>query len=297
MTSVDERPVEKKPRINWRSFSIRTLLLVMTVFGIWLGLRVEAARRQKRAVEEITKLGGWVRYDYQFDSDGEELPEGQSWVPEWILKRTGEDLFHHVVEVNMVYHEEAGRRSDNTNETDAIKHQLPALPRLRRLLLHDDQTTDDLLKAVSKLRYLEELYCWRGLLVTDAGVAHLRNLPRLRFVHLSNAGITDESLRTFGSMKQVEELSLQMNPFTDAGLAHLSEHDQLTSLAVDLGNTNITDAGLKHLESLDRLEMLSIQQTHATPEGVERLKRAVPSLKTVNYSPRPPGPFRPIQTW
>ena len=46
---------------------------------------------------------------------------------------------------------------------------------------------------------------------------------------------------------------------------------------LDLRNNNdLTDSGLIHLESLGRLRSLKIGYTGATPEGVERLKKALP---------------------
>jgi internalin A len=120
--------------------------------------------------------------------------------------------------------------------------------------------------------------------VTDAGVAQLRHLRTLRYVHLSKSQISDESLRIFGAMPRLEGLSLQGNAFTDAGLAHLAKLNRLKELWIDLGDTDITDAGLEYLRGLKSLEGLAISDSHATPEGVAKLKQALPRLKTIHYS-------------
>ena len=52
-------------RRRWFRFSLRMLLVVVTVLCVWLGFKVNAARRQKEAVEAILKAGGQVSYDYQ----------------------------------------------------------------------------------------------------------------------------------------------------------------------------------------------------------------------------------------
>ena len=41
----------------------------MTVLCVWLGFKVNAARRQKEAVEAILKTGGEIAYSYQADVD------------------------------------------------------------------------------------------------------------------------------------------------------------------------------------------------------------------------------------
>lgn len=277
-----------RPRRRWLRFSIRTLLILVTLCGVWLGLKVNAARRQQQAVAEIQKLGGWVRYDFECDRQtGRRLPGAKSWVPKAILDRTGLDLFHDVVHLNMVYNDDV-RRIDNQQLTDAVKHHLAAFPRLKELLLKESQATDDCLAKAAQLSHLQKIYCWDARTVTDSGTAHLKRLSRLAVIHLSGSEITDESLRVFGTMRQLEELSLQRNRFTDRGLAHLKDLKLLRSLAVDLGVTDITDAGLVHLEGCQRLERLLVQHTNVTAAGVARLQRAVPSLKTVNF-PRRPG--------
>lgn len=48
-------------RRRWLSYSLRTFLVLITLFGIWLGIKVEQARRQKRAVETLRTLGRRLR--------------------------------------------------------------------------------------------------------------------------------------------------------------------------------------------------------------------------------------------
>jgi hypothetical protein len=54
-----------KPRRRWFQFSLRSLLILITVLAVWLGLQVNRVNRQRRAVEAITELGGQFSYDYQ----------------------------------------------------------------------------------------------------------------------------------------------------------------------------------------------------------------------------------------
>jgi hypothetical protein len=50
---------------RWFRFSLRTLLLVIAVLCVWLGIQVNAARRQKEAVAAIQKAGGEINFDFQ----------------------------------------------------------------------------------------------------------------------------------------------------------------------------------------------------------------------------------------
>ena len=269
-------------------FRLRTLLVAITALGVWMGWYVMAARRQAAAVAEVRKLGGWILYDFEFDTSvpgTSRKPNAQSAIPHWLLDRAGVDLFHSVVEVNMVYnHPASGGREDNRQTTDSIKRILVKLPRLRQVLLKDAQGSDECLAVISRSPRIERLYCWDAENVTDAGVAHLRRLRKLKYVHLSNSKISDESLHVFGGMRQLEGLSLQQNSFTDRGLAYLAKLHRLKDLWIDLGETDITDAGLAHLQGLKSLETLAINDTHASAEGVAKLQQALPGLKTVHYS-------------
>ena len=65
-----------KPRRRWFQFSLRTLMVLVTVLCVWLGLVSERARKQREAVAAIEALGGWVWYDYQ--NSGQE-PPGPKW--------------------------------------------------------------------------------------------------------------------------------------------------------------------------------------------------------------------------
>jgi predicted xylose isomerase-like sugar epimerase len=56
--------IETKPKRRWFRFSLRMLLLVVTVLCVWLGFNVNAARRQKEAVQAIRLAGGSVWFEY-----------------------------------------------------------------------------------------------------------------------------------------------------------------------------------------------------------------------------------------
>jgi len=283
---------------RWPRYSLRTLLIALTIFGVWLGLRVNSARRQAQAVAQIRqRRGGSVQYDFELTADSRaNAKSAKSWVPAWIIARTGPDLFHSVLSVRMDHFDgrpqrlvdndlEAGEPQDRTRVT-ALRRHLAALPRLRSLELNvGPEASDECLAAVSELSDLERLYCCN---VTDAGVAHLASLRRLRILVIFDSKLTDKSLRVFGAMSRLENLVATDSHFTDDGLSHLRNLKRMVVMSLDCGERRFTDAGLVHLEGLQSLENIQLQDSLVTPAGIARLQRAIPALQVVDFSPPPP---------
>src|SRR4051794_11935806 len=95
-----------KPKRRWSSFSLRTLLVFVTVASVGFGYfahKLRQAERQRAAVEALRIAGGrLVRYDYQIDSDGNDLPGfPEPPGPAWLLDRLGIDFLANVTLVNL----------------------------------------------------------------------------------------------------------------------------------------------------------------------------------------------------
>ncbi len=196
--------------------------------------------------ETIRDLGGW----YLLDED------------------------RHVVEINMVYNDGAGKRYDNAyTRSDEALRIAPAFPRLKRLYLHKGQATDESMACLADLKGLTTFFIWDATAITDAGAHHLAELENLESIHLSNSQIGDEALKALAKLPKLHRISMQQNAFTDAGLAHLADMKQLTSLWIGLGKGKITDAGVAHLADLENLEQLDLQHSKVTDAGLEHFKK------------------------
>jgi hypothetical protein len=86
----------------WRRFlrfSLRGLIVLVLVIGLWFGLIVRPAHVQRDAVVAITKAHGSVKYDWEW-SNGNAIPGGKPWAPEWLVDLIGVDYFGHVTQVS-----------------------------------------------------------------------------------------------------------------------------------------------------------------------------------------------------
>src|SRR5438552_955369 len=85
------------PRIRL-SLSLRMLLLLVLVAALWLGWRVDKARRQRHAIAQVEKYNGYVRFDYEY-ADDKEISGAQPKVPKWLRRNLGDDYFREVSRV------------------------------------------------------------------------------------------------------------------------------------------------------------------------------------------------------
>jgi hypothetical protein len=94
-------PPKRKRR--WFQFSLRTLLIGVTIAALacgWLVSEVERKRQEREAAEEIVKLGGFVAYDCRWTLYGLKFsarPHG----PPWLRELLGENFFSDVELVSL----------------------------------------------------------------------------------------------------------------------------------------------------------------------------------------------------
>jgi hypothetical protein len=94
---------ERPSRPKMLRFSLSTLLVLVTVFCAWLGLGMERARSQKRAVAGLTSKGFFLMYDFQhegFTSFGSPLPKAPK-DGMFLTRLLGVDFFHRIESANV----------------------------------------------------------------------------------------------------------------------------------------------------------------------------------------------------
>jgi Leucine-rich repeat (LRR) protein len=262
-----EQAAEPKPKRRWYQYSLRTLMICVTLFALacsWFAVKMQQAKRQREAVEALIKMGGFVGYGYEMNSDGFMRIRGvKPPGPEWLQRLLGDDFFNNVVYVNL---------TDSDVTTD-MRNVLVAQGSISPPSLEVTKAGLEQLETLKQLRTLR----LSKTQITDAGLEHLVELKQLRTLFLDETNITDTGLKNLKGLKQLQYLYLNGTHVTDNGLEQLKGLNQLHNL--ELGNTKITDAGLEHLKGLTKLETLDLKNTKVTNGAVKDLQKALPKLK------------------
>ena len=190
-----------EPKRRWYQYRLRTLLVFVLLVSIglsWFAVKLNQARKQREAVEAITKLGGYVRED-------DATPPGL----DWLLRGLGDDFFGSVSYVNL---DKGGSRI-----TDATLAHLKALPRLRTLMLNGTNVGNAGLEHIKGLTNLHDIWL-DDTQVTDAGLEHLKGLTNLQDLWLDRTKVTDAGLERLKGLARLEILSLMGTQVTAEGV-------------------------------------------------------------------------------
>ena len=201
------------PKRRWFQFSLRTVLVVMTLFcigpGGYVAYEQNKARREMAAVEVIEKLGGSVSYD--------PITPVRSATMRQIL---GDESFGDVSEVWL----------GDTQVTDAGLVHLADLTNLDTVVLYNTKVTNAGLVHLDGLQRLAFL-ALNNTQVTDAGLVHVAELKNLSFLALEDTQVTDAGLVHLTNLTKLETLWLNDTQVTDAGIAELQK--ALPGCAID----------------------------------------------------------------
>jgi hypothetical protein len=145
------------------AFSLRTLFVLVTVFGCWLGTIVYHSQQQKRALEAINSVGGYYYYDYQYVPPEAYYPNAEPPGPTWFWRLVDQDMFFDVVAVG----------------------------------LNSKPATDGILEQVRRLHHLQQLDLAGAPEVTDKGLEHLNSLHRLTYLRLDGTSVSESATDAF----------------------------------------------------------------------------------------------------
>jgi hypothetical protein len=273
------------------------LMVVILLFGFWLGHRVQMAREQRIAVAAVKADRGLVRYADEFSmgpvkvipgtairrpSWGKLIPGKGPIAPAWLREAIGDEYFREVAHVSLFADIEKGSMFAPNNlarPVDQVLLDVRTQSGVRTLQVGGETLTDEGLKSVADLTNLRELVLWWATGITDAGVAHLRRMPNLRMVNISLSGLTDEGVDFLSELPALEDLDLEGKKFTDRSLLSLSKARNMKSLVLSGDVSEISDEGLEHLKGLKELRNLRIgENSKITPGARKRLIQALPGL-------------------
>ena len=293
-----------RPRRCWLRFSLRTLLVIVSIV-----CAVAALSPLARIYQE------WVIVA-QIQARGASVVMVKKSKLSWIAEAIGAEPITYATRVD--FHsavsdadlEATAKLQDllavcSEQESVAepgLKHLLKR-PNLMILGLDSPSITDAGMDAVGQLSALQILSL-RGTTLTDAGVGRLRSLDHLKWLDLRESNVTDleygflsatchldelwigqsrltdKGLEAIARIKSLRILYLIDTKVTDAGLKHLAKNSSLRKLYV--GGPGVTDQGIQEIAGLP-LEELSLYQSAVTDEGMEIVSR-MRTLHTVNLS-------------
>jgi hypothetical protein len=248
---------------------LRTLLIVLTLFCIWLGWHVREARMQEAAIKTLVAVAPRIEYAHQFTRQGIPDRKRQPIWPNWLLELFGHDLFLRVVGVSFDGIKDA---------TDADLRPLVGLTRLRRLDLEYTAVTDEGLEFISEHFPNLTRLDLQVTQISGDGLKYVATLSNLRILLLGECDLSAEHLAYLQSLANLENLAIRFSTIDEGGLKNLTALRGLKSL--DLRYTRLTDAAVVPLSQMSNLKELTLTTNNGLAlDSIEQLKSALPRCK------------------
>lgn len=248
-----------RPSRRWLQFSLRTFVIVITLFSAWLGYISFRVREQRTAVARIKELGGHFQYDYQWGVNPKPSPPGWS----WLRRLVGDEPFQDVVFI----------RLDETTVSDTDLLLVSKLRRTRILCLDRTEISDQGLMYIRGMSELKHL----GLAKTKVTTDGIRGLPQPRngcYLILENTGVGDEAL---ANLAGCQALALDGTRITSRGIQELADSKNLSQLSFQ--RTAVDDAAVPALGRIQTLTWLLVSDTKISGEGLLMLRDALPKCQ------------------
>jgi hypothetical protein len=165
---------------RWFQFSLRSLLLLITAFAIWLGWEVETVRREKEALKAIEVMGGEV----MALDPAKGIPRYALFNQQAVRLEDGSVIWPPGYEGGLL-----GYGPQLTLTDDGMKH-IGRLTDIEFLSLNGVPITDAGLRRIHQLKHLQKIHIV-GTAITDAGIAELKKaLPACDILYTPYDGIT-----------------------------------------------------------------------------------------------------------
>lgn len=272
---------ETKPKRRWFTFSLRTFFVIVTLIGVWLGWKINEARKQKQAVEAIQASGGTVLYDFEIGSNGYAIQPSPDlgWLAKWI----GVEYLHNVVCVSFPSSIPTPGVDAKDYEYDEVVPYLQDLPHVTDLTLGGNgNLRDGDLRYIASLTSLKHL-CIDRSPITGTGFKHLLNLKQLTWIDLIDCPINDDGMEFIAKFPHFEKLALLNTRITDDGVDQLRNVASLKILDLDCkspsNNSRITDRCIDTLSKIAGLNAVGLRNTLVTADGIQRLSELKPDLQ------------------
>lgn len=204
-------------------FSLRSLLVAMTIVCVALGTWIRSAVEQHQTVKQLTAGKATVLFDYQY-KDLKYDKTAQPLIGGWLQESWRLYLFHSVTQVSigaMFHHDTYDRNGgESTYDDDFLiseeTYSLLKSLKLKSLSLCAANMSNDELKHIAQIRTLEELTL-DAVPIDGDGLAHLARLPRLKSLSLWQTRLADENLDGLLKIRTLKGVSVGETFVTPAG--------------------------------------------------------------------------------
>jgi internalin A len=309
MSSTSDLSADSHRKRQWRRFSLRTLLIFVTLFCLlvgWFAIKLRQAERQRVAVANLRALGFVIRYEWEMDPDFVVDDRAQPPGPQWLRNWLGDDFLDTVVSVSVAHKRHVGDDQfqsvfsfprlrhlalGESGITGASIARLPELNELESLDVSDDRINDTWMAGICDCRHLKKLVVADSHLITRAGLAHLSallnledlvwlsaddavmqsiaELKHLKKLVITSPKVTDVGMKVVAGFKELEVICLNTAAITNAGMQSLSKLGQLRH--VRLTGTAIGDPGLQKLAQQQHIVSLELGYTKVSDSGLRSL--------------------------
>lgn len=265
-------------------------MLLVLAFCVWLGLRINQARRQEALVRHImSSPRNMVWYEHEFDAADKLIRNPAPPAPAWARTIAGEHFFLRPRMVSLIEYDEAQFRA--ALELGGIE------------MLNLANATDQHFAQLQSLTNLKAIDA-SSPFITRKGLADLAKLRQLEHIAVSSAWITDEDLKLLAPLKNLKHLNIDDTQVTGDGVSWIKQTwPQITipttsfvtapddlAVARQLADINVrfsdakngeliavilvgkesTDTELQRLSALKHVVAVDLYETSVTAAGVKQ---------------------------
>jgi hypothetical protein len=202
----NEQPAKPKSKLRWYQFSLRTLLIVVTLFAVacsWFATEYRRAVRRGQAFRKV---------EMQFYTYGGHF--SPPWYSSWFHKMAGDGECYNISFLV------TNAQSYITNDDMMLIGRFDELAQLS--INFQETVTDEGLQYIESLQNLSELSLSETK-ITDKGLSYLMSMKVLESLDLSNTEITDSGLERLTNLNKLQRLILSGTKVTDAGVSKLQK--------------------------------------------------------------------------
>ena len=177
-------------------FTLRSLLLLVTLMCLWLGYRSSAIRHEEKAIDAIREANGFVDYGAPWGFRGIIRSGDCTNRPKWMRILVGDGPYD---TVGVVYLHEGYSRQVGC----------------------DDALLAELLPHLKRLRDLKSLDLDGSQRVSSTGVELLAQLSSLEVLNLCNTSADDAAIDSLVKLRRLKHLDIVGTEISDQGVARL----------------------------------------------------------------------------